>query len=94
MLANGRWEYGETAAMARENLRFFTAHSLLQLFSGCGLQVQRCGVLAGDPPEAFPRDPDGCVRMGRYTIGPLSDDKYKAYLAEYYLVFATAQAAQ
>lgn len=93
MLADGQWEYGGSGVMAREHLRFFTAYSLVQLLTGAGFQVQRCGVLSGAPPEAFPRDADGCVRLGRYTIGPLSDDKYKAYLAEYYILFARAQEA-
>lgn len=88
MLAQGRWTQGTDGALARKHLRFFTAIELIRLFERAGFAQAKCTPLVEDPPEAFPRDDTRTVRTGRFTIGPLSDREYRAWLTREYLVLA------
>jgi 2-polyprenyl-3-methyl-5-hydroxy-6-metoxy-1,4-benzoquinol methylase len=89
MLVQGRWTQGTQGALARQHLRFFTAVELVRLFERCGFAQVKCTPLRADPPEAFPRDAEGCVRRGRICIGPLDDRAYRAWLARDYVVLAS-----
>ncbi len=88
MLAEGRWEFREGGALARKYIRFFTGYELVRLCERHGFTAIRCRVLAGDPPAAFERDADGCVRRGRFTFGPLNDTEYALWLARDFVVSA------
>lgn len=92
MLARGRWEQGGTGALALENIRFFTAHSLAQLMVTAGLDQVRVGVLDTDEPSAFPIDHTGHVVLGDLRIGPMSPDHHRLFLARSYIVLGTKPA--
>lgn len=89
MLADGRWDYAKSGIMDRGHLRFYTAHEITRTLRQAGFAMIRCGALLADPPEAMPRGEDGRMVHGRISIGPLSDNEYKAYLTRYYIVMAT-----
>ena len=89
MLAEGRWCYGNSGIMARENLRFYTAHEMRWMLQRLGITNARFTSLVSDEEETLPRDGDGCVRRGGVCAGPLSDELYRAWLTEYYLMLAS-----
>lgn len=89
MLAEGRWDYGGCAALARENLRYFTAYELVRLVRDTGLVPRKCLTWRMAAETDWPLDGEGCYRQGRLSIGPLSAEEYNAFRSEEYLVLAT-----
>lgn len=89
MLAEGRWTYGGCAALDRRNLRFFTAYELLRLLRQTGFDPRKCLAWRIAPQEDWPLDEAGYYRSGRIALGPLSDEEYKVFRCEEYLVLAT-----
>ncbi|MBI2435170.1 MAG: class I SAM-dependent methyltransferase [Candidatus Hydrogenedentes bacterium] len=87
-MIEGHWEYTAEGPLARAHLRFFTGSELLRLLQRIGFQVERTSALAMDPPDAFPRAPDGFVHLGRMDIGPLNDNEYKQYLVREFVFTA------
>ncbi len=88
MLAEGRWDYEEQGATARNHLRFFTAVEILRLFRNGGFTVHKCGALVSDDPAALPKDDEGYVQCGRVKLGPLREEEYRAFLTRQYIVYA------
>lgn len=89
MLAEGRWDYQESGIMAWDHLRFYTGREIARMLREAGFEVLKRGALVADPPSVLPRGADGMITMGRVSIGPLTDDEYKAYLTKQYIAFAS-----
>lgn len=88
-VAEGHWQTTTQGVLARENIFLFTAIEGRNLINECGFQTQRIAALVKDEPSVFPRDANGFIRRGAYSIGPLNDAEYQGYLTEYYLYLAT-----
>jgi spore maturation protein CgeB/Tfp pilus assembly protein PilF len=88
MLAEGRWEYEDAGIMDRTHLRFFCKEDLRLLIESAGLEVVKLQPLNVWPADRLPRDENGCLHLGKITIGPLDDEEYKEFLVYQYLVVA------
>lgn len=88
MHANGRWQYEDAGIMDRTHLRFFCAPDMCQMVVDAGLDVLKIAPLSMWPPSELPRDKDGCLRLGKLTLGPLDDAEYQDLLVYQYLVIA------
>lgn len=88
MHANGRWQYEDAGIMDRTHLRFFCAPDMHQMVADAGLDVLTIQPLSMWPPKELPRDKDGCLRLGKVTLGPLDDAEYQDLLVYQYLVVA------
>jgi len=92
MLARGRWQYGESGALARDHIRFYTAWQLVKLLQDAGFTSVRCGVLDEVGAEAFPLGADGHVRLGDLSVGPMAPDQHRAFLVREYLLLGAKPA--
>ncbi|NUM53202.1 MAG: glycosyltransferase [Candidatus Hydrogenedentes bacterium] len=88
MHANGRWQYEDAGIMDRTHLRFFCAPDMHQMVVDAGLDVLTIQPLSMWPPKELPRDKNGCLRLGKVTLGPLDDTEYQDLLVYQYLVVA------
>lgn len=88
MHANGRWLYEDAGIMDRTHLRFFCAPDMVQMVVDAGLEPIRMQPLSMWPAAELPLDKDRCLRLGRVTIGPLSDAEHQDFLVYQYLVVA------
>ncbi len=41
-LLKGRWDYQEQGSLDRTHVRFFTKQTMIDMFHGCGYEVERC----------------------------------------------------
>jgi SAM-dependent methyltransferase len=87
-LLEGRWAYGDTEALDRRNLRFFTPFSLTQTVRGAGLEVRSTMIARMDDPAEVPRDAEGRIVFGRFRLGPFDEHGYNGYRARGILVVA------
>ena len=88
MHVNGRWQYEDAGIMDRTHLRFFCASDMQQMVMDAGLEVLTLQPLSMWPAENLPRDAQGCLRLGKVTIGPLDEQEYQDFLVYQYLVVA------
>lgn len=88
MLSNGRWRYEDAGIMDRTHLRFFCAEDVRELIRDAGLEIVRMEPLSMWSAEHLPRDENGCLRLGKATVGPLTDGEYRDYLTYQFLVVA------
>ena len=88
MHANGRWMYEDAGIMDRTHLRFFCAPDMAQMVADAGLEVLTIRPLSMWPPKELPRDANGCLKLGKLTLGPLDDAEYQDLLVYQYLVVA------
>ncbi len=88
MHAEGRWKYEDAGIMDRTHLRFFCKADLEELIKDAGLELVKLHPLTMWRAETLPRDERGCLRLGKVTIGPLSDEEYEEFLVYQYLVIA------
>ncbi|MBX7255366.1 MAG: glycosyltransferase [Candidatus Hydrogenedentes bacterium] len=88
MLSNGRWHYEDAGIMDRTHLRFFCAEDVRELIRDAGLEIVRMEPLSMWSADHLPRDANGCLRLGKATIGPLTDEEYRDYLTYQFLVVA------
>ncbi|GMU93003.1 MAG: hypothetical protein AMXMBFR4_20610 [Candidatus Hydrogenedentota bacterium] len=88
MHANGRWLYEDAGIMDRTHLRFFCAPDMAQMVLDAGLELVRIQPLSMWPAAELPLDKDGCLKLGRLTIGPLSEAEHQDFLVYQYLVVA------
>jgi len=88
MHAEGRWKYEDAGIMDRTHLRFFCKTDLEELIEASGLEIVKLEPLSSWPPDRLPRDENGCLKLGKLTLGPLDDDEYKELLVYQYMVIA------
>ncbi len=88
MHAEGRWKYEDAGIMDRTHLRFFCKTDLEELVEASGLEVVKLQPLSLWPAERLPRDDNGCIQLGKLTVGPLSDEEYEEFLVYQYMVIA------
>jgi len=90
-LVSGRWiPAGADTIPAPGPLRFYTAASLTSLVLGCPmLDLEVCGALEKDHPDAFPLDTSGMHHRGNMTVGPLSPAEYPQWLTRRHLLVCT-----
>jgi len=93
MLAHGRWIQGGTGALARENIRFFTAYELARLLDNASFSSIRCGVLDAADPTEFPLSEDGYFTDGKLRLGPLQPEQYRNFLAREYVLLGVKNSA-
>ncbi|MFA6244173.1 MAG: glycosyltransferase, partial [Candidatus Hydrogenedentales bacterium] len=88
MLASGRWKYEDAGIMDRTHLRFFCAEDVRELIADAGLEIVRMEPLSMWSEELLKLDANGYLKLGKATIGPLTDSEYRDYLTYQFLVVA------